>query len=263
MLIIFTDLDGTLLNENYSFKEARPALKLLKKKRVPLIFCTSKTRAEVQVYQKRMKLKEPFIVENGGAIFIPKNYFDFKFKYDKIVDSFFVIELGARYKKLIKALRIVEKKTDSKIIGFNQMSAKELAKDCGLSLKEAKLAKKREYVEPFKIIKGSINKISKEINKQGFNYTRSARYHYIVHDNDKGRAINALINLFKKKYGKATSVGIGDNFNDIPMFKSVDKSFLVKTYNGKYDKSLKNLKNIKKINGTGPAGWNKAIKSLV
>ena len=45
--VIFTDLDGSMLDaETYSFQAARPALQKLKKKQVPIILCTSKTRAE-------------------------------------------------------------------------------------------------------------------------------------------------------------------------------------------------------------------------
>ena len=80
--IIFTDLDGTLLDHNtYSFKKAFPALRIIKKKKIPLIICTSKTKGEIEHYRKKLKNNHPFVSENGGAIFIPKDYFDFKFRY--------------------------------------------------------------------------------------------------------------------------------------------------------------------------------------
>lgn len=45
--ILFTDLDGTLLDhESYEWKEAKPALDLCKERRVPIILVSSKTRAE-------------------------------------------------------------------------------------------------------------------------------------------------------------------------------------------------------------------------
>ena len=48
-LLVFTDLDGTLLDhETYSFELALPAIDVLKEKNIPLIFCTSKTRAEIE-----------------------------------------------------------------------------------------------------------------------------------------------------------------------------------------------------------------------
>jgi len=74
--IIFTDLDGTLLDsDTYSYEKAKIALQLLKKRRIPLIFCTSKTRAEIEFWRDEVGNYDPFISENGGGIFIPKDYF--------------------------------------------------------------------------------------------------------------------------------------------------------------------------------------------
>ena len=73
--IIFTDLDGTLLDhDTYSWKPAESALKLARKMNIPVIFCTSKTRAEVEIYRKSIGNKHPFIAESGEAIFIPVSY---------------------------------------------------------------------------------------------------------------------------------------------------------------------------------------------
>jgi len=72
-ILVFTDLDGSLLNhDDYSFEEARPALDRLRKAKIPLIFVTSKTCREVEPLQNRLGLREPFIVENGGGIFVPR-----------------------------------------------------------------------------------------------------------------------------------------------------------------------------------------------
>jgi len=72
--IIFTDLDGTLLDHNnYSFKDVLPMLDFLFSNRIPLIIVTSKTETEVIRIQKLLKINEPFIIENGAGIIIPRN----------------------------------------------------------------------------------------------------------------------------------------------------------------------------------------------
>ena len=77
-LVVFTDLDGTLLDhETYSYGPAQEALDLLERKRIPLILCSSKTRAEIELIQLDLRLRHPFISENGGAIFMPRAYFPF------------------------------------------------------------------------------------------------------------------------------------------------------------------------------------------
>ena len=47
MAVVYTDLDGTLLDHHtYAFDEALGAIKALKDRGIPIVPCTSKTRAE-------------------------------------------------------------------------------------------------------------------------------------------------------------------------------------------------------------------------
>lgn len=72
-LILFTDLDGTLLDPyTYSYQESLWAINLLKREQIPIIFCSAKTQAEQEVYRKALEIIDPFIVEEGGGILIPQ-----------------------------------------------------------------------------------------------------------------------------------------------------------------------------------------------
>jgi hypothetical protein len=67
-LVVFTDLDGTLLDHaTYSFGPARPALDALAAAGVPVVLCTSKTRAGPSTGDRPSR-HAPFVVENGGAV---------------------------------------------------------------------------------------------------------------------------------------------------------------------------------------------------
>lgn len=70
--VIFTDLDGTLWgHQTYAFEAVRPALKLLKDREIPLIFCSSKTRAEVERYRRLLHDGDPFIIQLSMLIYAP------------------------------------------------------------------------------------------------------------------------------------------------------------------------------------------------
>ena len=69
--VLFTDLDGTLLDERYRAGAAAPALARLRSVSVPVVFCSSKTRAEQEPLRRRHRVGGPFIVENGSAVLIP------------------------------------------------------------------------------------------------------------------------------------------------------------------------------------------------
>src|SRR5713226_6564538 len=77
--LIFTDLDGTLLDaRTYSWAGAEPALAEIERRRIPLVLVTSKTRAEVEPLRRKLGHAHPFITENGGGVFIPDGYFNLK-----------------------------------------------------------------------------------------------------------------------------------------------------------------------------------------
>ena len=255
-LIIFSDLDGTLLDHNtYSFEEAKPVLNLVKEKKIPLILCTSKTAAETKHYQKLIGITEPFIVENGGAIYIPKNYFNFKFKYQREEGNYLVIELGTNYNKLRKALNDTKEK-GLDIFGFGDMNPEQLVEDTGLTPEQARLAKIRGYDEPFKF-KGDEKKLKKLVKKKGLRLSTGGRYYHLTGKNDKGKAVKKLMKLLKKKYKreKVKAIGIGDSENDFLMLKAVKTGYLVQKSDGTYA-SEKYLK----AEGIGPKGWNKVIQ---
>jgi len=255
---IFTDLDGTLLEyDTYSFEAAKEALDLVKKNNIPLIFCTSKTRTEIEFWREKIDNKDPFIVENGGGIFIPKNYFEFKFNFNKKDKKYNIITLGSSYKKLVSALKKLKKKFD--IIGFHEMSIDQIVEDSGLTRQQAEWAKKREFDEPFKILDLSQKEeIIKEISKLNLRYTKGVRYFHLIGLSDKGRAVMLLSDLLRHKFGSIQTIGIGDSENDFPMLDHVEHSFLVKQKNGKYTSSRYNT-----ANDVGPRGWQKVVKSEI
>lgn len=256
--IIFTDLDGTLLDhDTYSYDKAKPALNIVKKKNVPLIFCTSKTKAELDEYKKKLRIKDPIISENGGGIFIPKGYFDFGFRYDAQDKDYYIIKLGTDYRKLTSVINRISRKYS--IVPLNKITAAQFARDSGLTVRQARLALKRNFDEGFRVLdKREEKAILKEIRRSNLNYTIGGRYHHIIGRNDKGRAVKILTKLFRKKYGKIKTIGLGDSQNDFKMLDNVDIPFIVMKKNGKYS-----TRKYKKAKGVGPAGWNKAVKEVL
>jgi mannosyl-3-phosphoglycerate phosphatase len=262
-LVIFTDLDGTLLDFNsYSYEPALPALDLIKKQNIPLIFCTGKTRAEIEVHRKKMHNHHPFISENGGAIFIPNDYFNIDFHYDFEKNGYKIIELGKNYQQLVAALNKIKKDKNVEIRGFFDMAIEEIAKLTGLDYHLASLAKRREYSEPF--LTQKIKEIEKEIYSLGFKLTHGGRFHHIIGDNDKGKAVKILTQIFNAQNPnlKIKTIGLGDSLNDLPMLEAVDIPVLVKNKLGEYTEQI-NLPDLIYADGIGPEGWNDALQMLL
>ncbi len=266
-LIIFTDLDGTLLDyPSYSFDKALPALDLIRQKRVPLVLCSSKTRAELEYYRMKLDNNHPFVSENGGGIFIPKNYFPPQY-YDGSTPveeegGYDVLRLGSRYSDLRKAVKELRQE-GYRITGFGDMSAAELAKIANLSIDEAMMAKERDFDEPF-VNEGptdELQRLIKSIEGKGFRFTQG-RFFHILGLSNKGAAVSILINLYERKYGNIKTIALGDGPNDIPMLEVVDHPVLVQTEDGTYDLQI-DMPNLIRAEGVGPDGWNRVILKLL
>ncbi len=265
-LVIFTDLDGTLLEaETYSFQAARPALQKLKKKQVPIILCTSKTRAETEVIARKLGLKYPFIVENGGAIFIPPRYFtpeqlrNSGYKTSR-KGKYLVVQLGLPYRQLRQFLVSTRKKFKLKVKGFGDCRPEEIARLTGLSLREARLAARREYDEPLWFEDPSRARfLGEKAREAGLKLVRGGRFFHLTGKNDKGRAVRILKNLYRQKLGQLISLGLGDADNDWSMLKEVELPGLIARPGGQPVRLKKIPGKIYKTKKAGPAGWAEAI----
>jgi mannosyl-3-phosphoglycerate phosphatase len=264
-LVVFTDLDGTLLDENYSFEPAKEALEELQRRNIPLVLCSSKTRAEIEYYRGLLKNTHPFVAENGGGVFIQKGYFEERFLHYEYEEKggYILIRLGADYKTLRQAVKRLQEKGYG-IKGFGDMSPEEIARLTGLAPSEALLAMKREFDEPFILVNGEkrVNQILEEIEKMGLRYTQGEIYH-IMGESDKGRAIRVLKELYRRKLGDILTVALGDSPNDIEMLQTVEVPVVVKRPDGTIDKTLASLKGAIFTEDSGPTGWNRTLMKLL
>jgi len=257
--VIFTDLDGTFLNHNdYSFDDAKESLKLLKNKKIPIIFTTSKTRMEVEVLQKKVGITEPFIIENGAAIFFPKNYQNLNLNLLDNFNDYNVYQLGLSYNKILDFYNKYKKEFG--ILGFSDMNLDEVIKYTGLDEQSAMLSKKRDFTEPF-LIKNRelVEDLQKLASSYNIKITKGGRfYHLIGKFQDKGLAVKKAKEIFEQLYNeKIDAIGLGDGENDIAMFKNVDKAIIIKNHKDKYVDF--DSKNVQKSTYKGSKGWNEMV----
>src|ERR1044072_9295929 len=117
--LIFSDIDNTLI-QSYVMKngeihhteeygEIKALVKKIRNNNIPLILCSTKTRVEQEKIRNYLEIDDPFIVENGGAIIIPQNYFPMDLEElglsIKKLNHYFIIELGKSYNRIIEILR--------------------------------------------------------------------------------------------------------------------------------------------------------------
>jgi len=261
--LIFTDLDGSLLNHNdYSFSDAKCALKFIRSKSIPLIFCSSKTRMEIEILQKAAGIRDPFIVENGSAIYIPKDYEINCSKDAQVIGEYRLIMLGLNYMAIRSFVSSISK--DYQVKGFGDMSAAEISELSGLSLEQAGMAKMREFTEPFIIgNRKMIPALRASANLRGIAITEGGRfYHFIGSGSNKGLALGRLRSIYSRtRLREMLTIGIGASPNDFPILSCVDIPVLIPHPDGSYADI--DLPGMIRARYPGSMGWNDAVTSII
>ena len=264
-LIVVTDLDGTVIDQRtYSYEQSLPAIERLRNAAIPLVLCSSKTAAEIIPLQRALELKEPFICESGGAIYLPPNYFPFSIATMASHRGFEVIEFGKRIFHLRQALHESAQACDAVVQSFGTMSFQAIMSGTGLTLEQAIQARQREYDEPFLIDSGDVEMLMAALRARGLTVTTGDRFHHVTGGHDKGDAVKTLLRHYRRQYPSLLSIGLGNSANDLPLLRQTDFAVLVRNPDGTWDNEVcRHLPSATRSEGIGPTGWREAIESFL
>lgn len=238
--LIVTDLDGTLLDhDTYEFGPAVEALGAARAAGALLVLCTSKTRVESEWWRERLGLAPaPLIVENGGAV---------------VWADGSVTALGVAYEELRRVLAACAATAGCKVQGFGDMTVDEVAELCGMTVDWARMARQREWDEPFIVDAGSVEGVLDGIKQAGLLWSRGGRFLHIHGVNDKAAAVRTVL----ARLQPARTLGLGDGLNDASFLNEMDVAVLMPSA------SLGELR-LRVPKGSvaeapGPSGWAQAV----
>ena len=253
-IVIFTDLDGTLLhNKTFKFENIRQYIKNLLSKNISIIPNSSKTKTEIINFCHELEEELPFIVENGAAIY-NMNLVNSDFP-EKIILSRDKEEiLNLFFKK-------IPKEFISKCKFVLKLKKDEQLEIFGLSEKQLSYASDREFSVPF-IFKG--NKVEKNnlfrlASDMGLTMQEGGRVINLSDNVSKSFAMKKVRRIFEKTEKQELKIiGVGDNFNDLDMLRNSDIACLV--FNEKFKLDTLNINNCLVSKKPAPDGWEEVVK---
>ena len=262
-ILIFTDLDGTLLDDQtYDFKPALPALRRIHSLKIPLIVVSSKTRAEIVFFRERLSLESPFIAENGGGIFFPVT---FRVPEDypcERVNGYNVLCIGRPIQEVLEKGRKLKERFDFR--GFSEMPVEEIAALTGLTMEQATLASMREFDEPVALRNpledGEM--FCRRASAFGLDCVHGGRFVHLSLGSNKGKAVEIMLAIYRQLSGPVFSLALGDSQNDIPMLEAVDKAVLMQSRDGTPMKGL-DRPDLVRVEGGGPEAWNEVVLGIL
>ena len=241
-LLVFSDLDGTLLShDTYSWAAARPALEALHAQGCGLILATSKTAAEVAPLRAEIGFPDwPAIVENGAGLLPAGATPDTE---------------GPRY----QALRAALAQLPSGFRGFGDMSTGEVAQITGLAPDAAAMARCRAFTEPG-LWEGSDDGLTAFLAAaaaQGITARRGGRFLTLSFGGTKADRMDEII----AAHGPRHTIALGDAPNDVEMLQRAGFGVIVKNSASAPLAPVpgEDTGRITRTEAEGPAGWAEAV----
>lgn len=231
-IVVLCDLDDTLFEPHAFAADAstRGAFDPIERKHLAVVFCSSRTRAELELIQRELGVNQPFICENGAAVFVPQGYFGFSVGQARDVAGYEVVEFGKSHGEVVNLLRHTAGRLGIGIVGFSDMSVEAVAIDCGLSLLQARLAKLREYSELFRVIDAkpdAIPRMVKALRAAGLDCTVRRRFHHV--GAIRRHTGQFLLGLYRRAYGEVVTVAFGDHESALPLLRYADIPLVVQS----------------------------------
>ena len=253
-LWVVSDVDGTLMDHSYDLTPAKETIKKLQNLSIPVILCTSKTASEVKVIRNELNLKDPYIVENGAAIYGES----LKKVNGKII-------LGKKYEILEEILNLISEEINYKLIPLNNLTNEEATQLTGLKGNSLNLMRDRHWSMPFlnppSFLEEKIKICCKKFKVDVFRGNRMS--HLLSINSNKGKAINAL-----KLYSNIQNIqiiGLGDSPNDLPLLLNSDIRIVIPGIEGPNLNLLNQLRDLEFTIASEPNGygWKNEINKLI
>lgn len=253
-LIIFTDLDGTLLDhETYSHAEALPALNRLKQLEIPLILASSKTAAEIIPLRAELGFCHcEAIVENGSGILEAGNG-----------DQ----GAGEGYQRIRQILDTLPAGLRDRYEGFSDWSAEEVSARTGLTLAQAQMAKQRRFSEPGLWLGNEADreKFVAAINAHGLSALQGGRFMTLSFGGNKAERMVEIARRYSTAVGDRFTVALGDAENDVAMIEEARLGVIIPNpaHGGIPRLDGEDTGQVIRAPFAGPKGWNQVITSLL
>ncbi|MBB1299668.1 HAD-IIB family hydrolase [Pseudoalteromonas sp. SR41-7] len=263
--IIFTDLDGTLLDHaDYNTNNISELLQQLQNAHIPVVFNTSKTFCEVIELKNDLNIRQPFIVENGAAVFIPEDYFELKPIGCKKVGAYWCYAMAKPLSSLLNDLNTLKADYKAHYKLFSDLSSEQISELTGLNDAQARRAQTRDYSDPLywygndELLTAFVN----DVEALGYDIKIGGRFIHIAKNTDKSAAQQWLVKQFTHHFRKPlTVIALGDSDNDKQMLEHANIAIIIANPASKKPVKLSHNK-ARYSQSPAPLGWIEEITSL-
>jgi predicted mannosyl-3-phosphoglycerate phosphatase (HAD superfamily) len=121
----------------------------LDEREIPCIWLSSRSRLQLDDPRRRISHTEPFIAEDGCAVYLPEDYFHLKSTKTVRLGRFTTIPIAQQLPAATDALESLSEESGVPVVPLRSLSPRELSQNIGLPNHEAEVVRQRDFDELF------------------------------------------------------------------------------------------------------------------
>lgn len=130
----------------------------LEQQGIPAVWLTNRTRFQIDEPRRKMAHMHPFIAEDGCGVYLPEDYFHLKpqasrtrpkLKPTTRLGRFTCLPIAEPQPAAAEALQAISEEVGVEVVNLRDLVPRELARNLGLSTRDADLARQRDFEELF------------------------------------------------------------------------------------------------------------------
>lgn len=266
--LVFTDLDGTLLDERYRWDAATAALQKLRERGIPLVLNSSKTVQEMAALARELGTSAPLVSENGGVIAVPTGS-EFAqlqpVEVAELVDGYQIHIAGLPRTTILECVHRLRQQQSWKFVGFSDWSIAEIAAETGLDRQAAQAAAHRLATEPilWQDTDARWAEFESKLQAHGIRALRGGHFIHLMGTADKADGLRAVLQLYRHHDPTVQwhTVALGDSPNDADMLNAADIAVVIPDSRGR--RLQPTAPRVIMADAAGPVGWNTAVQTIL
>lgn len=262
--LIVTDLDGTLLDDDYPVTSAGVAIDTIAAAypQARIALASSKTPVEMIDLVQRCQSDPILIFENGSGMAWREPVLCRP--GSQRIGDFEMDCFGKPYAEVLEALQRLRRRHRYPFRGFADMTTGEIASRTGLDPAAAEKARQRVASEPI-VWEGSdadLAAFQNDLADHHLNLVLGGRFHHVGSNMNKGRAVARLWRVLRFQFGiHAQTIACGDAPNDLEMMEWADHAIVFPRRDGGY--LTPDNPNVCRAPVAGPPAWLTAVTGLL
>ena len=247
---------------------------------IPAVWLTSRSRLQFDEPRRKLGHTHPFIAEDGCGVYLPEDYFHLRpdsagsraGKASTLrLGRFTCIPSAEALPSAADALEALSQETGVPIVTLRSLSLRELVQNTGLPVREAELARQRDFDELF-FFAGASDAQMKQFLAEGRKRRTEFRQHGVLWSAAVGASVQRCVGALTKLYDRALryhahSVAIATAALAPSLLRVCDRSILLtdgNSENGNPESSGNERQRgrVRKIPLMAPEVWEQVLESV-